>query len=120
MMVTDSDGEPLCKVIDFGIAKAVAPSLESERLTMTGMALGTPAYMSPEQFISDGTDVDTRADIYALGAVLYELLAGVLPFDPANFSGMAALLAQHVTNDARATKRTIRCTVERSTRNTRR
>ena len=99
VIVTDTDGEPVCKVIDFGIAKAIAPSLESERLTMTGMALGTPAYMSPEQFLSDGTDIDTRADIYALGAMLYELLAGVLPFDPAKFSGMAALLAQHVTND---------------------
>ena len=99
VIVTDADGEPLCKVIDFGIAKAIAPSLESERLTMTGMALGTPAYMSPEQFLSDGTDIDTRADIYALGAMLYELLAGVLPFDPAKVSGMAALLAQHVTND---------------------
>jgi serine/threonine protein kinase len=99
VIVTDTDGEPLCKVIDFGIAKAIAPSIESERLTMTGMALGTPAYMSPEQFLSDGTDIDTRADIYALGAMLYELLAGVLPFDPAKFSGMAALLAQHVTND---------------------
>jgi eukaryotic-like serine/threonine-protein kinase len=99
VIVTDSDGDPLCKVIDFGIAKAVAPSLGSERLTMTGMALGTPAYMSPEQFLSDGTDIDTRADIYALGAMLYELLAGVLPFDPAKYSGMAALLAQHVTND---------------------
>ncbi len=99
VIVTDADGKPLCKVIDFGIAKAVAPALESARLTMTGMALGTPAYMSPEQFLSDGTDIDTRADIYALGAMLYELLAGVLPFDPAKFSGMAALLAQHVTND---------------------
>jgi eukaryotic-like serine/threonine-protein kinase len=63
VIVTDTDGEPLCKVIDFGIAKAIAPSIESERLTMTGMALGTPAYMSPEQFLSDGTDIDTRADI---------------------------------------------------------
>lgn len=99
VIVADADGEPLCKVIDFGIAKAIAPTLGSARLTVTGMALGTPAYMSPEQFLTDGTDVDTRADIYALGAMLYELLAGVLPFDPAKFSGWAALLAQHVTND---------------------
>lgn len=99
VIVTDTDGEPLCKVIDFGIAKAIAPTLGAARLTVTGMALGTPAYMSPEQFLTDGTDIDTRADIYALGAMLYELLAGVLPFDPAKFSGWAALLAQHVTRD---------------------
>ena len=55
--------------------------------------------MSPEQFMSDGADVDTRADIYALGAMLYELLAGVLPFDPAKYSGWAALLAQRVSKD---------------------
>ena len=100
VIVTESDGDVVCKVIDFGISKAIAPTPGSERLTMTGMALGTPAYMSPEQFLTDGTDVDTRADIYALGAVLYELLAGVLPFDPVKHSGWAALLAQHLTHDA--------------------
>jgi tetratricopeptide (TPR) repeat protein len=102
VLVTDNDGEPVCKVIDFGIAKAVTPALGSERLTMTGMAIGTPAYMSPEQFMTDGTDVDTRADIYALGAVFYELVSGVLPYDPARYPGFAALLAQHVTRDAPA------------------
>jgi eukaryotic-like serine/threonine-protein kinase len=102
VIVSETDGEPLCKVIDFGIAKAVAPTEGSARLTMTGMAIGTPAYMSPEQFLSDGTDIDTRADIYALGAMLYELLAGVLPFDPGKNSGWAALLAQHITSEAPA------------------
>lgn len=100
VVVTEADGEPLCKVIDFGLAKAIAPTPGSARLTATGIALGTPAYMAPEQFLSDGADVDTRADIYALGAMLYELLAGVLPFDPSKFSGWAALLAQRVTSDA--------------------
>jgi len=100
VVVTENDGEALCKVIDFGIAKAIAPSPDSARLTATGIALGTPAYMSPEQFMSDGTDVDTRADIYALGAMLYELVAGVLPFDPAKYSGWAALLGQRLSNDA--------------------
>ena len=99
VVVTEADGEPLCKVIDFGIAKALAPTPGSARLTATGIALGTPAYMSPEQFLSDGADVDTRADIYALGAMLYELLAGVLPFDPAKYSGWAALLAKRVSSD---------------------
>jgi len=100
VVVTEADGAPLCKVIDFGIAKAIAPTAENVRLTATGIALGTPAYMSPEQFLSDGMDVDTRADIYALGAMLYELLAGVLPVDIARFPGWAALLAQRVSNDA--------------------
>jgi serine/threonine protein kinase len=99
VVVTETDGKPLCKVIDFGIAKAIAPTADSARLTATGIALGTPAYMSPEQFLSDGMDVDTRADIYALGAMLYELIAGVLPFDPEKYPGWAALLAQRVSND---------------------
>lgn len=99
VVVTENDGDALCKVIDFGIAKAIAPAPDSARLTATGIALGTPAYMSPEQFMSDGMDVDTRADIYALGAMLYELVAGVLPFDPAKYSGWAALLAQRLSND---------------------
>jgi serine/threonine protein kinase len=99
VVVTETDGTPLCKVIDFGIAKAIAPTAGSARLTATGIALGTPAYMSPEQFLSDGMDVDTRADIYALGAMLYELLAGLLPFDPEKYPGWAALLAQRVSND---------------------
>ena len=99
VVVAQTDGEALCKVIDFGIAKAIAPTGDSARLTATGIALGTPAYMSPEQFMSDGVDVDTRADIYALGAMLYELVAGVLPFDPAKYSGWAAMLAQRVSKD---------------------
>jgi non-specific serine/threonine protein kinase/serine/threonine-protein kinase len=76
------DARPLAKVIDFGIAKA----LHGERLTdMTyatgvGSAIGTLGYMSPEQ-ASGSPDIDTRADVYALGVVLYELLTGALPFD---------------------------------------
>jgi serine/threonine protein kinase len=99
VIVTETDGEAMCKVIDFGIAKAIAPTAGNARLTATGIALGTPAYMSPEQFLSDGADVDTRADIYALGAMLYELLAGVLPFDPEKYPGWAALLAKRVSSD---------------------
>ena len=67
-------------VADFGIAKAVAgDSLTSGQLTETGFALGTPAYMSPEQAAGDRT-VDARTDVYALGCVLYEMLAGEPPY----------------------------------------
>ncbi|UCE47432.1 MAG: serine/threonine protein kinase, partial [Phycisphaerales bacterium] len=69
------------KIIDFGVAKALSQSLASQTLvTERGQMLGTPEYMSPEQAEMRGQDVDTRSDIYSLGVVLYELLAGVLPF----------------------------------------
>lgn len=70
------------KVIDFGVAKATLDDGGDGLLTKQAQVLGTPAYMSPEQAESNGTDVDTRTDVYSLGAVLYELLSGALPFDP--------------------------------------
>jgi TolB-like protein/tRNA A-37 threonylcarbamoyl transferase component Bud32 len=77
-------------VSDFGIARAVSASSE-DRLTMTGMAIGSPAYMSPEQSAGD-QPIDGRADIYSLGCVLYELLVGQTPF-----TGLTpqALIARH-------------------------
>jgi len=101
ILVTHGDGAPLCKVIDFGIARAVERPPDAPQLTQTGLSLGTPAYMSPEQAFGSVLDVDTRTDIYALGVVLYELLAGVLPFDPETYRGLA-LLAQHATTEAPA------------------
>ena len=77
-------GEPVPKVIDFGIAKAIDGQRLAERTNYTAFdrSVGTPAYMSPEQTgIPDG-DIDTRSDIYSLGVLLYELLAGCPPFDP--------------------------------------
>ena len=71
-----SDGHAL--VTDFGIARAVDPA-GSERLTSIGLVVGTPAYMSPEQAAGE-TSVDARSDIYSLGCVLYEMLAGEAPF----------------------------------------
>ncbi len=70
------------KVIDFGIARAVDNSLnEQSRLTRGAQLMGTPLYMSPEQTVGDTSDIDTRADIYSLGSVLYELVTGVTPFE---------------------------------------
>jgi protein kinase-like protein len=71
------DGNTL--VADFGVAKALDSSGGSERLTETGLAVGTPAYMSPEQATGDAA-VDARTDVYSLGCVLYEMLAGEPPF----------------------------------------
>ncbi len=74
------------KVIDFGIAKAIGFSLTERTLyTEKGQLIGTPEYMSPEQAEVSGLNVDTRTDIYSLGVVLYELLAGASPFDPKTF-----------------------------------
>jgi serine/threonine protein kinase len=82
VLVTLHDGAPLVKIIDFGIAKAVGQKL-TEKTLSTNFAhlVGTPLYMSPEQAEMSGQDVDTRADIYALGVLLYELLTGATPFD---------------------------------------
>ncbi len=73
------DGDPTPKIIDFGIAKAVDEPLIDRTLVTGGRIVGTPAYMSPERIKPDG-DVDTRADIYSLGVMLYELLTGELPY----------------------------------------
>ncbi|MBI1348883.1 protein kinase [bacterium] len=82
VLVTLHDGQPVAKVIDFGVAKAIGPTL-TERTIYTRFAqlVGTPLYMSPEQAEMSGLDVDTRSDIYSLGVVLYELLTGTTPFD---------------------------------------
>ncbi|MFC1763449.1 protein kinase [Planctomycetota bacterium] len=70
------------KIIDFGIAKAITqPLTENTSFTEHGQLLGTPEYMSPEQAEMAYQDVDTRSDIYSLGVLLYELLAGATPFD---------------------------------------
>jgi serine/threonine protein kinase len=74
-LVKREDGAPLVKILDFGVAKVGGGS----ELTGTGMMLGTPSHMAPEQALGS-RDVDHRADIYALGAVLYQMVTGELPF----------------------------------------
>ena len=83
ILVTLHDGIPVPKVIDFGIAKATEGRLTDATVyTLLHQFIGTPAYMSPEQAEMSGLDIDTRSDIYSLGVLLYEMLAGRPPFDP--------------------------------------
>ena len=83
ILVTETEqGDALPVIIDFGIAKATSGNLNNATVTTDGGRLvGTPQYMSPEQADENAIDVDTRADVYSLGVVLYELLAGAPPFD---------------------------------------
>ena len=86
ILVTLIDGRPVPKVIDFGVAKATAGKLTDESLsTNFGAVVGTLEYMAPEQAGYSGEDIDTRADIYSLGVILYEMLTGLRPIDAKRF-----------------------------------
>jgi WD40 repeat protein len=83
VLVSVQDSQPVPKIIDFGVAKALGQKL-TDKTFFTGFAqmVGTPAYMSPEQAGLGGFDIDTRSDVYGLGVLLYELLTGKPPFEP--------------------------------------
>jgi eukaryotic-like serine/threonine-protein kinase len=95
ILVGDQEGRPAPKVIDFGLAKALAQRLTDETLfTRVGEIVGTPEYMSPEQADPSAEGVDTRSDVYSLGMVLYELLVGSLPFDRQELRRMGVVALQ--------------------------
>lgn len=82
VLVSSHDGNPVAKVIDFGVAKALHHRLTERTIyTHSAQMIGTPLYMSPEQAEMGGLDIDTRSDIYSLGILLYELLTGVTPLE---------------------------------------
>src|SRR3984885_156087 len=82
ILVTEVDGRPAPRIIDFGIAKATSQPVDATTMfTRLGSVIGTLGYMSPEQAGSGGEDIDTRSDVYSLGVVFYELLVGALPIE---------------------------------------
>jgi serine/threonine protein kinase len=82
ILVAEMDGKPAAKIIDFGVAKALSQKLTANTMfTRVGALIGTPEYMSPEQALSSGEDIDIRTDVYSLGIIFYELLAGAPPIE---------------------------------------
>ena len=103
-------------MIDFGLAKAIHQPLTDRSLyTQQGQIIGTPAYMSPEQADVTAQDIDTRADIYSLGVVLYELLTGVLPFERTSGSDEELRRAIHEQDPSTPSSRLATLTAERLT-----
>jgi len=94
VLVSSVDGRPVIKVIDFGMAKVMDVVRRDTLLTREGVVLGTPEYMSPEQASASPASIDTRSDVYSLGVMLYELLAGATPFarDEGAETGIVGLL----------------------------
>lgn len=114
ILVTIVDGRPMPKVIDFGLAKAVCGNLSEETMTGFGAVVGTLEYMSPEQAAFSNVDVDTRADIYSLGVILYELLTGLRPIDHARLKQAALMEMIRIIREEEPSKPSTRLSAEAS------
>ena len=109
------DGKPHAKIIDFGIAKAIAQQLTDQTFyTLHSQFLGTPQYMSPEQ-AEGNLDIDTRTDVYSLGVMLYELLTGTTPFSIAELKAGAVDQIRKIICETEPPKPSTRLTIETAT-----
>ena len=104
VLTTNDQGKEMAKVLDFGIAKlrqAPGEAQSGVTMTSTGMVVGTPLYMSPEQFMGKkaGEEIDGRTDLYSLGVVLYQMVTARLPFEG---DSLYAIMMQHIEGNVRA------------------
>jgi serine/threonine-protein kinase len=90
-LTRDADGAPFIKVLDFGISKETSADPHQPKLTSSQTVFGSPAYMAPEQMMAS-RDVDARADIWSLGIIFYELLAGKTPFEGASYAELVIMV----------------------------
>jgi serine/threonine protein kinase/tetratricopeptide (TPR) repeat protein len=115
ILVTSVDGRPLPKVIDFGVAKATAGKLTDATMsTDFGAVVGTLEYMAPEQAGYSHADIDTRADIYSLGVILYELLTGLRPFDSQRLKKAAITEMMRILQEEEPSKPSTRLSTDAS------
>ncbi len=115
ILVTLIDGKPVPKVIDFGVAKATGGKLTAVSLsTQFGAVVGTLEYMSPEQAAFSGVDIDTRADVYSVGVILYELLTGLRPIDVKRLKNVALAEMIRIIQEDQPSKPSTRLSTDES------